>query len=50
MDGRYQGITYGRYGTPTTRSLEEAIATLGVYGELQPAPALRPLQRRFQPF
>lgn len=28
MDGRYKGISYGRYGTPTTRTLEHAIAEL----------------------
>lgn len=28
MYGRYDGITYGRYGTPTTRTLEQAVAAL----------------------
>lgn len=28
MEGRYQGITYGRYGTPATKALEEALAAL----------------------
>lgn len=33
MDGRYKGITYGRYGTPATHALEAALATLdGAHG------------------
>lgn len=33
MEGRYNGITYGRYGTPATQALEAALATLdGAHG------------------
>lgn len=33
MEGRYEGIAYGRYGTPSTRALEQALAALdGAHG------------------
>lgn len=33
MEGRYKGISYGRYGTPSTQALEAALATLdGAHG------------------